>query len=73
MTIDQHIDRICERLPEYWSVRINLEQGYGGVIAVRPDGTEVYMNDSDDTIEEQLGNAFCLARDETDADKLSQK
>ena len=64
MAIEQHIESLCESLPEGWSVRIEIERGCGEVIAVRPNGTEVAMSDGENDIEDQLMAAYFLARDE---------
>lgn len=38
--LSSEVYRACEDLPEGWSIRIDLENGYGGVVLIDPDGEE---------------------------------
>jgi hypothetical protein len=71
MTLEKAIDLACEKLPDEWRIRIDLEHGYGGVIAIRPDGTEVDMHEDETDMTEQVCAVLRLAHDEAEADKLS--
>ena len=70
MSLEQLIDDAAENLPEGWSIRIEVENGCGEVIAERPDGSTVMMADGESDICEQFRNACILIRDELEADRL---
>jgi hypothetical protein len=72
MTLEKRIEFICEHMPDGWSVLIKLEKHSGFVVAVRPNGTEVDMDDGERDIEEQLADAYFFARDEIAAEKLEE-
>lgn len=38
--LSREVYRACEDLPEDWAIRIDLENGYGGVKLIDPDGEE---------------------------------
>jgi hypothetical protein len=65
MTLEQRIESACGNLPDGWSIRIDIERDAADVTAIRPDATEVQMSDGELDLEEQVGAAICLARDET--------
>lgn len=71
MNLEQRIEHACEHLPEGWQIRIDMENGYAGVVAIRPDESEVFLGDGETDINEQVRDAFLLARDETAADSMS--
>ena len=39
-SLSREVYRACEDLPEGWSIRIDLENGYGGMKLIDPDGEE---------------------------------
>ena len=39
-SLSREVYRACEDLPEGWAIRIDLENGYGGVKLIDPDGEE---------------------------------
>ena len=63
-TLEQEIERAAKLLPEGWMIRLVVENGYGGVTAIRPDGTTVAMNDGELVVCEQFVAALQLAFDE---------
>lgn len=69
-TLEQLINQAAEVLPDWWELRIEVQQGYGQVIVTRPDGSEVQMSDGENDIREQFRDALTLVRDELEADKL---
>jgi hypothetical protein len=71
MTLEEAINLACEKLPDEWQIRIDMERGYAGVTAIRPDGTEADMHEDEADLEEQVRAVLILARDEAEADKLS--
>ena len=54
MNLEQAVNHASENLPEYWMIRIEIMEGYGGVIVERPDLSEVDMNDGDRDLVEQI-------------------
>jgi hypothetical protein len=72
MSLEKRIDFICEYMPDGWSVPIKLEEGSGFVVVVRPNGTEVNVDNGDNSLEEQLFDAYRLAQDEIAAEKLEE-
>jgi hypothetical protein len=69
-TLEELINQAAEVLPDWWEIRIEVQQGYGQAIVTRPDGTEVQMSDGENDIREQFRDALGLVRDELEADKL---
>jgi hypothetical protein len=72
MTLEQRIDSACEHLPDGWSIRIDIERDACNVTAVRPDGTEVQMDDGELDIEQQVMEAINLSIDETRAEAVKE-
>ena len=70
-TLEQNIEFAAGNLPPGWSIIIEVENGWGGAKAIRPDGTEVDMDTGDNCLAEQVGDAVRLARDENAADAMS--
>lgn len=70
-TLESAIECAAEHLPTGWKIRIDIENGYGGTTAIRPDESEVSMDTGDTCLDEQVSNALRLALDEEAADKLS--
>lgn len=69
-SLEQLIEMAAENLPEDWEIRIEVQHEYGAVIVTRPDGTEVYVSDGENSIREQFRDAGLLIRDEIAADRL---
>ena len=70
MTLEQELEQTASVLGD-WRVRIEVESGWGGVIAERPDGTTVDMDDGELDLAEQVAAVRRLIRDEAQADCLS--
>jgi hypothetical protein len=70
-TLEQNIEMAAGNLPPAWSLIIEVENGWGGVKAIRPDGTEVDMDTGDNCLAEQVADAVRLARDENEAYAVS--
>lgn len=71
-SLEQLIEAAAEKLPEGWTVAIEVQKGYGEVMVTRPDGTGVGMSDGEMTISEQFAFASIFIRDEIQADEISQ-
>lgn len=71
MDLEKAIDSACGNLPDGWRIRIDIEHGYGGVTAIRPDGTEVDMYEDETDMAEQVCAVIRLAHDEAEADKIT--
>jgi NADH:ubiquinone oxidoreductase subunit F (NADH-binding) len=69
MKIDDLIESISGGLPEGWRVRLEIENGAATVTAIRPDGSEVPIDDDEQEVEGLLREALHLALDEREADK----
>ena len=67
MTLEERCECAAETLPDHWRVRIDIEKGAIGVLAIRPDGSEVEIMDNEWDIEESVSMAISLARDEESA------
>jgi len=70
-TLEQNIEMAAGNLPPGWSLRIDVKNGWGGVTAIRPDGTEVDMDTGANCLAEQVADVMALARDETAANVMS--
>lgn len=69
-TLEELIELAAETLPEGWMTEVHAESCSGFVKAIRPDQTEVIMDDGESDITEQFRNAMILADEETKADTL---
>lgn len=65
LDLDQEIEKAAEHLPDGWAIRIEVEKGYGGVVAIRPDGYEVAIEDGELDITEQFRAALQLALEDS--------
>lgn len=65
MTLEQAVDHASEKLPENWTIRVEIMEGYGGVVVERPDLSEVDMNDGELDLVEQVLAGVQLAHDES--------
>jgi hypothetical protein len=63
-TVDEVFNTAARDLPDGWRIEVHVENGWGAVIAVRPDGSEVDMDDGIHNIEQQIKNAVALAKAE---------
>jgi len=70
-TLEKNIEMAAGNLPPGWSLRIDVENGWGGVTAIRPDGTEVDMDTGANCLAEQVADVMALARDESAANAMS--
>lgn len=68
-SLETEIQRAAELLPPNWKLRIDIENGCGDVVALRPDGTEVQLDDGDTCLAEQVRLGLDLAATETEVDK----
>ena len=73
MTLDQIIDKFTESAPDGWQAVLTVENGWGCVEAVRPDGTRVVMDDGESCLVEQVQNVLDLAEHERLADEIAAK
>lgn len=55
-------DKVCERLPEGWTLRIELEEGAGAVMLEDEFGEDVYYCDDDLDFEQRVTERVDLAR-----------
>jgi hypothetical protein len=69
MSLHELAEHACEHLPDGWRIRIDLEKHSGAVTAIRPDDTEVQMDDRESELDEQVRAAVHLARDEESANE----
>ncbi len=65
------VERVAEVLPDFWSVRIELERGSGIVYLENPDGQET-MIDSADTFSSQINEAIDIATAAAPAQEVSE-
>lgn len=72
-TLEQIIEKAASNLPPGWRLKIEAENGWAGVVAIRPDGTEVSMDTGEDSLAEQVVGVLALARDEIAADAMAEK
>ena len=61
-TLEQNIEQAAATLPHGRRIKIEIENGYGGVIAIRPDGAEVNMDTGENCLAEQVAAALHLTR-----------
>lgn len=68
--LSRKVYRACEDLPEGWSIRIDLENGYGGVKLIDPDGEENELPVDgwlSDAMRESIAAAQAAAKGASDA------
>jgi hypothetical protein len=70
-SLEQNIEMAAGNLPPGWGLIIEVETGWGGVKAIRPDGTQVDMDTGDNCLAEQVADVIALARDENAANAMS--
>jgi hypothetical protein len=70
MTLEQEMEQTASVL-EDWRMRIEIESGWSGVIAERPDGTTVNMDDGELDLAEQVAAVRGLIHDEAHADCIA--
>ncbi len=64
MTLEQRIEDAAERLPEGWSITIEVENGAASITVNRPDGTAAHIDDDERDIAELFSCAVAFVRDE---------
>lgn len=64
MKLAQLIEHAARHLPPAWAIRIDIEQGYGEVIVIHPNESEVPMSDGESDITAQFKNALDLIKND---------
>ena len=70
MSLENLINDAAEVLPEGWIVRIEVEKGAGWVKVIRPDGTEVEIEDDECDMAEMFQDAVGMVMDEVAMDRI---
>lgn len=65
MNLEQAVEYAAEKLPDGWSIRIEVENGASWVEANRPDGRTIQIDVGDSDLVEQVIAAVNVARIET--------
>ncbi len=71
-TLMGRIEHAAEHLPDGWEIRIEVEQGSALVRVIRPDKTDIIIDDGESDICECFRDACIVARDECAADEQTQ-
>jgi hypothetical protein len=72
MTLEKSIQRAEDALPRGWEIHVRITCSCAEIFAVRPDMSEVGMDDGDLDYDEQYEAAINLAGAEVMADLLSE-
>lgn len=60
-TLEQNIQKAADTMPPKWALRIDVENGWGGVTAILPDGTEIDMDDGANCLAEQVAAVILMS------------
>lgn len=74
-SLTAHLEHAAEHLPEGYSIIIHVERGNGEIKLMRPDESEISMDDyaSDTCISGQFDQAVSLALDEINAEQIARE
>jgi hypothetical protein len=66
MTLEEAIEWAAETLDDGWSVIIEVENGYGGVVLEDPDGVRTEVHEDEASFATLVENAVCMSHDFVD-------